>query len=72
VAVEKKRRIKRNKKEIAGERPSASNEEELQKAHDELEMRVQERTRELADVNRMLQAEISEHTQDRETINAER
>ena len=34
---------------------------ELQQAHDELELRVQERTRQIIEANRALQAEIAEH-----------
>ncbi len=38
-------------------------EEELRKAHDELEIRVKERTKEIERVNEELQAEVSERTQ---------
>jgi PAS domain S-box-containing protein len=47
-------------------------EENLQKIHAELEVRIQERTRELAEVNKELQGEIAEHKQAREAINAEK
>jgi PAS domain S-box-containing protein len=47
-------------------------EETLLRAHEELETRIQERTKELAEVNRILEREISEHKQDQETINTER
>jgi len=42
--------------------------EELQKAHDELEARVRERTAELMQVNRILQAEIAERKRAEEKI----
>jgi PAS domain S-box-containing protein len=47
-------------------------EEILQKAHEELEARIQERTKELAEVNRTLQVEISEHKQSRKMIDIEK
>ena len=47
-------------------------EEALQKSYDELEARVQERTRELAETNKSLGAEIAEHKLARESLNAER
>ncbi len=47
-------------------------EEELQKAHQELEVRVQERTKELGEANKALQGEILERERAQETINAER
>jgi PAS domain S-box-containing protein len=47
-------------------------EEELQKIHQELEVRVQERTKELGEVNKALEAEIFEHKRARELINAQR
>jgi PAS domain S-box-containing protein len=47
-------------------------EEELQKIHQELEARVQERTKELGEVNKALEAEIFEHKRARELINAQR
>jgi PAS domain S-box-containing protein len=43
-------------------------EEELQKAREELEQRVQERTEELAEVNRRLELEIEEHKRAEETL----
>ncbi len=43
-------------------------EEALRKAHDELEIRVQERTTELRETNKILQAEINEHKQAEEKI----
>jgi two-component system sensor histidine kinase/response regulator len=43
-------------------------EEELRRAHDELEKRVQERTAELAKVNKALQAEINERKQAEEEL----
>ena len=43
-------------------------EEELQKARDELEQRVQERTAELAEANRRLGLEIEEHKRAEETL----
>jgi len=43
-------------------------EEALQKAHDELEMRVQERTAELAQANESLQAEIAERKRAEEEL----
>jgi PAS domain S-box-containing protein len=47
-------------------------EEILQKAYDQLEIRVQERTRELANVNRSLENEIAEHKKTQEVIAIER
>jgi PAS domain S-box-containing protein len=47
-------------------------EEELQKAYQELEMRIQERTKELRKVNKSLEAKVSEHKRAQETITAER
>ena len=47
-------------------------EEELRKAHDELEMRVQERTAELAQANEALQAEIMVRKRAEEAIRRER
>ena len=45
-------------------------EQALQKAHDELEKRVEERTRELEKVNEALRSEISEHKQaEKELLN---
>jgi len=46
--------------------------EELQRAHDELEMRVQERTLELREANEALQAEIAERIRAEEAVKAER
>jgi PAS domain S-box-containing protein len=48
------------------------NEEALHKAHEELEERIKERTKELAEVNKALQGEITEHKQAREAINFEK
>jgi PAS domain S-box-containing protein len=48
------------------------NEEIIQKAHDELEVRIRERTKELAAVNNALQTEITEHKRAQETLNIER
>ncbi len=45
-------------------------EEALQKAHDELEIRVKERTAELAETNRELEAEIAERQKAEEQIRA--
>ena len=45
-------------------------EEELRKAHDDLERRVEERTAELAEVNKALQAEIAERKRAEEQIKA--
>ncbi|MGA9349133.1 MAG: PAS domain S-box protein [Anaerolineae bacterium] len=45
-------------------------EEALQKAHDELEIRVQERTAELAKVNQALRAEITERKRAEEALKA--
>ncbi len=42
--------------------------EELQRAHDQLETRVQERTAELAEINRRLQAEIEERRKTEEQL----
>jgi PAS domain S-box-containing protein len=47
-------------------------EEALRKAQEELEVRIRERTKELAEVNRALQGEIAEHKRAQETINAEK
>jgi PAS domain S-box-containing protein len=47
-------------------------EESLQRAHDQLETRIHDRTKELAAVNKALQIEISEHKHAREMINSER
>ena len=47
-------------------------EEALQKSYDRLEARVQERTFELADLNRSLEKEIDEHKLARESVNTER
>ncbi len=47
-------------------------EEELRKVHDELEIRVQERTGELARANRALQGEIDERKRAEETLRKER
>ena len=47
-------------------------EEALQKSYDELESRVQERTRELAETNKTLGVEIAEHKLARESVNTER
>jgi PAS domain S-box-containing protein len=47
-------------------------EEALRKAHDELEIRVKERTSELADINEALQAEIIERERAEEIRKAER
>lgn len=46
-------------------------EEALYKAQEELEIRIRERTKELAEVNKALQGEITEHKRAQETINAE-
>lgn len=43
-------------------------EEELKKAHDELEMRVKERTTELEKVNKALKTEIEEHKRSEEAL----
>ncbi len=43
-------------------------EEELQRAHDELEIRVKERTAELVEANRALQAEITERKRAEEAL----
>ncbi|MEW6067172.1 MAG: diguanylate cyclase [Nitrospirota bacterium] len=43
-------------------------EEALRKAHDELEMRVQERTSELWDINKMLQAEVTVRQMTEDTL----
>jgi PAS domain S-box-containing protein len=43
-------------------------EAELQEAHDELENRVEQRTRELAEANTMLQAEVAERTRAEEAL----
>jgi PAS domain S-box-containing protein len=48
------------------------NEEALHKAQEELEIRIQERTKELAEVNKALQGEITEHKQAREAVNFEK
>jgi PAS domain S-box-containing protein len=45
-------------------------EEALQKAHDELEMRVEERTAELAEANEQLQAEIAERKEAERALQA--
>ena len=47
-------------------------EEELQKAYQELEVRIQERTKELRKVNKALEAKVREHKRAQETINVER
>jgi len=47
-------------------------EEALQQSYDELETRVQKRTAELAEVNKSLGIEITEHKLARESVNAER
>ena len=47
-------------------------EEGLQKIRQELEVRIRERTKELAEVNKTLQGEIAEHKQAREAINFEK
>jgi len=47
-------------------------EEALRKAHDELEMRVQERTAELAQANESLQAEIAERKRAEQALRRER
>ena len=54
-------------KEI-GERRAA--EAELQKAHDQLEVRVEKRTAELAEVNHALEAEVAERSRAEESIRA--
>jgi PAS domain S-box-containing protein len=46
----------------------AEAEENLRKAHAELEVRVKERTRELQQVNHMLQTEVVEHTRAEEAL----
>ncbi len=47
-------------------------EQALRKAHDELEVRVQERTRELKETNAALQAEITERIRAKKAVEAER
>jgi len=47
-------------------------EEALRKAHDELEMRVEERTRELREASEKLQAEMAERSRAQEIVKAER
>ncbi|NOH02173.1 MAG: PAS domain S-box protein [Chloroflexi bacterium] len=47
-------------------------EQALRKAHDELELRVQERTKELADANRVLSNEITEHKRTEQALELER
>lgn len=47
-------------------------EESLQKIRAELETRIHERTKELAELNKMLQAEIAEHKQAREAVDTEK
>jgi PAS domain S-box-containing protein len=47
-------------------------EEALRKAHDELEIRVQERTTELAEMNRELQVEVAERKRAEEALAAEK
>jgi len=47
-------------------------EQKLQKAHDELQQRVKERTKELAEINEQLQREIEERKQAEEVLRAER
>ena len=47
-------------------------EEQLKKAHSELELRVQQRTAELAKANKNLQKEIEEHKQTEEALTGER
>ncbi|HXZ29638.1 MAG TPA: PAS domain S-box protein, partial [Dehalococcoidia bacterium] len=46
--------------------------EELQRAYQELEVRIQERTKELGKVNKALEAKILEHKRAQEVISAER
>jgi PAS domain S-box-containing protein len=48
------------------------NEEALRKIREELEVRIQERTKELAEVNIALQGEIAEHKQAQEELNKAR
>jgi len=67
MAIEKARLHKEAQQELA-ERTRA--EGELRRAHDELEMRVQERTAELARANEVLQAEIAERKRAEEQIKA--
>jgi PAS domain S-box-containing protein len=47
-------------------------EETLQKARADLEIRIRERTKELAEVNKALQGEIVEHKQARKAVNVEK
>ncbi len=67
MAIEKARLHKEAQQELAERRRA---EGELRRAHDELEMRVQERTAELARANEVLQAEIAERKRAEEQIKA--
>jgi two-component sensor histidine kinase len=72
------KQVKQQAWELAQERTSLKEqmakrewaEEALRRAHDELEMRVQERTAELAKVNQALQAEITERVRKEAQIKA--
>ncbi|MDD5038918.1 MAG: PAS domain S-box protein, partial [Dehalococcoidales bacterium] len=69
MAVEKKKRMTRTSKGITDGKKT---EERLSKAREDLQLLIQERTKELAEINRALQAEISEHHRAQDSLDIER